>query len=62
MQNIADPADEMGFGYPQLSAEFIIEADPDFIFLADTVCCGQSAAALAERPGGRPSVPCNSGG
>lgn len=51
LQNIADPADEMGFGYPQLSAEFILEADPDFIFLADTVCCGQSAAVLAERPG-----------
>lgn len=51
LQNIADPADDAGFGYPQLSAEYILEADPDFIFLADTVCCGQSAATLAERPG-----------
>jgi iron complex transport system substrate-binding protein len=51
LQNIADPADDSGFGYPQLSAEFILEADPDFIFLADTVCCRQSAATLAERPG-----------
>jgi len=51
MQNIADPADDAGFGYPQLSAEYILTADPDFIFLADTVCCGQSAATLAERPG-----------
>ena len=28
-----------------------IAADPDFIFLADTVCCGESAATLAARPG-----------
>jgi iron complex transport system substrate-binding protein len=51
MENIADPADEAGFGYPQLSAEYLIAANPDFIFLADTVCCGQSAATVAERPG-----------
>ncbi len=49
--SIADPADAIGSGYPQLSAEYILQADPDFIFLADTVCCGQSAATLAERPG-----------
>lgn len=51
LENIADPADDEGFGFPQLSAEFILEADPDLIFLADTKCCGQSAATLAERPG-----------
>ncbi|MBU1494753.1 MAG: ABC transporter substrate-binding protein [Actinobacteria bacterium] len=51
LRNIADPADDTGSGYPQLSAEYILQADPDFIFLADTVCCGQSAATLAGRPG-----------
>lgn len=51
MENIADAADAAGTGYPQLSAEFIVAADPDFIFLADTVCCGQSAATVAVRPG-----------
>ncbi len=53
MVSIADPADEDGsaFGYPQLSAEFILDADPDLIFLADTVFAGQSAETLAERPG-----------
>ena len=51
MENIADPADGAGTGYPQLSAEFILAADPDFIFLADTRCCGQSAATVAARPG-----------
>jgi iron complex transport system substrate-binding protein len=51
LQNVADPADEAGFGYPQLSAEYLLETDPDFIFLADTVCCGQSAATLGARPG-----------
>ncbi|MGQ0848625.1 MAG: ABC transporter substrate-binding protein [Actinomycetota bacterium] len=49
--NIADPADQDGFGYPQLSAEYIIESDPDLIFLADTECCGQSADTVAARPG-----------
>jgi iron complex transport system substrate-binding protein len=51
LENIADPADDAGFGYPQLSAEYILEADPDFIFLADTVCCAQSIESLASRPG-----------
>jgi iron complex transport system substrate-binding protein len=51
LENIADPADDTGFGYPQLSAEYVFEADPDFIFLADTVCCAQSAETLANRPG-----------
>ena len=50
LQNVADPADEDGSGYPQLSAEFLVEADPDFIFLADTKCCAQSAETVKERP------------
>ena len=51
LTNIADAADKDGSGYPQLSAEYIIDADPDLIFLADTKCCGQSAATVAARPG-----------
>jgi len=51
LENIADPADEDGFGYPQLSAEYVIEADPDFIFLADAQCCGESPETVAVRPG-----------
>ncbi|HEX9823526.1 MAG TPA: ABC transporter substrate-binding protein [Actinomycetota bacterium] len=51
LENIADEAKGASSGYPQLSAEYIIDANPDFIFLADTVCCGQSAATLASRPG-----------
>ena len=51
LENIADPADEQGFGYPQLSSEYIIEVDPDLIFLADTLCCGQNLQTVAERPG-----------
>lgn len=52
MVNIADPADEDGsaFGYPQLSSEFIVSADPDIIFLADTLY-GVNAESVAERPG-----------
>lgn len=51
LASIADPADTDGFGYPQLSEEYILEQDPDFIFLADTKCCGQNAGAVAARPG-----------
>ena len=53
LENAADPADEDGsaFGYPQLSEEYLVTADPDIIFLADTLCCEQTAATVAERPG-----------
>lgn len=48
--NIADAAAE-GSDYPKLSAEVIISADPDLIFLADATCCGESAETVAARPG-----------
>ena len=51
LANIADQAKGAGGGYPQLSAEYIIDADPDLIFLADTKCCGQSPVTVAKRPG-----------
>jgi iron complex transport system substrate-binding protein len=50
LANIADKAGG-GSDYPQLSAEYIISASPDYIFLADTECCGQSAETVAARPG-----------
>ena len=50
LQNIADNA-EAGNDYPQLSQESIISANPKIIFLADTKCCKQNAAALGERAG-----------
>ncbi|GAA0357165.1 ABC transporter substrate-binding protein [Microbispora corallina] len=51
LKNIADQAPDAAGGYPKLSAEYVVMADPDLIFLADTKCCGQNAAALAKRPG-----------
>lgn len=51
LENIADAAQGADTGYPQLSAEYLIDADPDVIFLADTKCCGQSADKVAQRPG-----------
>ncbi len=51
LTNIADPADQDAGGYPQLSNEAILQADPDLIFLADVQCCGQSAQTVAARPG-----------
>lgn len=48
--NIADGA-QPGNDYPQLNAEFIVEANPALIFLADTKCCGETPATVAARPG-----------
>lgn len=46
-------ADEVGEGnpYPQLSAEFIVSADPDLIFLACTKYCGETLDTVAARDG-----------
>ena len=53
LHDIADSAPSVASsgGYPQLSAEFIVQSNPDWVFLADTICCGQSAHTVALRPG-----------
>lgn len=50
MRNIADDGTG-GPDYRQLSAEYVVNADPQVIFLADTACCGVTAQSLARRPG-----------
>jgi iron complex transport system substrate-binding protein len=50
--NVAEPAARRaGTPYPQMSPEAVLAADPDLIVLADTECCGQSPAKVAQRPG-----------
>ena len=51
LKNIADQAKGASSGYPQLSAEYILQANPDLILLADTKCCAQNAEKVANRPG-----------
>ena len=53
LENVADAADAAGEsgGYPQLSPEFLVDADPDLVFLADTKCCGVTAETFGQRPG-----------
>jgi iron complex transport system substrate-binding protein len=51
LRNIADQASGAASGYPQLSAEFVVRSNPAVIFLADTICCGQTPATVASRPG-----------
>jgi iron complex transport system substrate-binding protein len=53
LRNIADraPSAATSGGYPQLSAEFIVQSNPDWVFLADTICCGQTAHTVTARPG-----------
>ena len=62
MKNIADAADKEATGYPQLSAEYVVKANPDLIFLADTKCCGQSARTVAARDGWKQITAVRSGG
>lgn len=50
LRNIADQA-EVADAYVQLSAELIISANPDLIFLADSECCGESSETVAARDG-----------
>jgi cobalamin transport system substrate-binding protein len=51
LRNIADAADSSGSGYPQLSAEYILSANPSLVVLADTRCCGQTVSSVSSRPG-----------
>jgi iron complex transport system substrate-binding protein len=50
-RNIADDADPTHSGYPKLSGEYVIAADPDLVVLSDTKCCAQTATTVAQRPG-----------
>jgi ABC-type Fe3+-hydroxamate transport system substrate-binding protein len=50
LKDIADNAKGADSGYPQLSAEYVVQAAPDLIVLADTKCCGQTPATVAKRP------------
>lgn len=50
LTNIADEADPDGFGYPQLSGEYVVASDPDLIFLANTLY-GETPETVAARPG-----------
>nr|WP_308167511.1 ABC transporter substrate-binding protein [Catellatospora tritici] len=51
LTNIADASDTKNTGYPQLTAESLIKANPDLIFLADTKCCAQNADSVKARAG-----------
>ena len=48
--SIADAAGSAD-AYPQLSEEYVVEADPDLIFLSDTQCCGVTPEAVGQRAG-----------
>ncbi len=48
-ENVADPADPDGFGYPQVTPEFLVEANPELIVITDQV--GYTTDDVAARPG-----------
>jgi iron complex transport system substrate-binding protein len=53
MTSVADAAKGAASsgGYPQLTSEFVVKADPAYVFLADTKCCKQTPPSVAKRPG-----------
>jgi iron complex transport system substrate-binding protein len=54
LKNIADAADKASDGgYPQLTEEYILKAQPQIVFLADNQAAdgGQTPALVAKRPG-----------
>ncbi|WP_432478855.1 ABC transporter substrate-binding protein [Nocardioides sp. GXQ0305] len=50
LENVADEA-KGGDDYPQLSSEYVVGAEPDLVFLADSQCCGVAEKDVAKRPG-----------
>ena len=58
LKNIADAADKTGSGYPKLSGEYIVGANPALIVLTD----GQTAAKLKSRAGWSTIAAVESGG
>ena len=50
MRDIADAAGH-GTAYPAISAEYLLKENPDYVFLADTVCCHETASTFGHRPG-----------
>jgi iron complex transport system substrate-binding protein len=50
LENIAEAAAE-GDDYPQLNSEYVVEADPDLVLIADNECCGVTAEDVAGRAG-----------
>ena len=50
-KNIADAAGGKAPDYPQLSAEYVVDSDPNVIVLSDTRCCGQGEKTVRSRPG-----------
>jgi iron complex transport system substrate-binding protein len=49
--NIADKAPGASSGYPQLSAEYVVKANPQIIFLTDAKAYNITADSVAKRPG-----------
>lgn len=51
LESIADGVDPAAGAFPQLSAEAILDADPDLILVAGTGSAGASPEEIAARPG-----------
>jgi iron complex transport system substrate-binding protein len=51
LQSIADGVDDAAGGYPQLTAEYILDQDPDYVFVSHAGATSTDLASIASRPG-----------
>jgi iron complex transport system substrate-binding protein len=51
LRSIADSSSQPGDNFPTLSAQAVLDANPDLIVLADGNCCRQTIDTLRARPG-----------
>lgn len=51
LRNIADDVDPAAGSYPQISAEYVLESDPTWVFVAHTDASVPTLDELAARPG-----------
>jgi iron complex transport system substrate-binding protein len=51
LTSIADAVNDTAGGFPRLSAEYVLDADPDVMFVAHTDGTGQDPAEVTARPG-----------
>ena len=51
LENIADEADPAAGDFPQLNAEYVLSAEPDYVFVVHSDKSDPTVAEIAARPG-----------
>jgi iron complex transport system substrate-binding protein len=51
LRSIADGVDDAAGGFPQLTAEYVLDQDPDYVFISHAGATSTDLAAITSRPG-----------